>query len=70
MPGSKVAVYTALMDTATDDELTYVVGHEIAHVVARHGSGRMSQQLVLAATGQIVGTIIGVNAPGYENIFY
>lgn len=70
LPGGKVAVYTALMDIATDDELAYVVGHEIAHVVARHGSERMSQQLAIAATGQIVGTIIGVKAPGYENIFY
>lgn len=48
VPGGKIAVYSGLMKIANDDELAYVVGHEIAHVTARHGAERMSQQAVLA----------------------
>lgn len=47
MPGGKVAVYTGLLDVAEDDTgLSVVMAHEVAHVVARHGNERMSQQLV------------------------
>lgn len=47
MPGGKVAVYTGLFKVAeTEAELAVVMGHELAHVVARHGNERMSQQLL------------------------
>jgi predicted Zn-dependent protease len=47
MPGGKVVVYTGLLPVAQNDEgLATVLGHEIAHAVARHGSERMSQQLI------------------------
>lgn len=49
VPGGKIAVYSGLMAIASDDELAYVVGHEIAHVTARHGAERMSQQALLNA---------------------
>jgi predicted Zn-dependent protease len=53
MPGGKVAVYTGLFKVAkTDADLAVVVGHEIAHVVARHGSERVTQQL-LATSGTL-----------------
>jgi len=47
MPGGKVVVYTGLF-TVTQNEtaLAIVLGHEIAHAVAKHGSERMSQGLV------------------------
>ena len=46
LPGGKVAVYTGML-TITRDEagLAAVIGHEVAHVLARHGAERMSQQL-------------------------
>ena len=48
MPGGKVGVYTGMFRAArTDDELAVVMGHEIAHVVARHGSERLSQGLLV-----------------------
>lgn len=55
LPGGKVAVYTGILPiTRDDDGLAAVLGHEIAHAVARHGGERVSQQLVvqtgLAAT--------------------
>jgi len=46
MPGGKMAVYTGLLPiTQDEDSLAVVVGHEVAHAVARHGGERMSQTL-------------------------
>ncbi|MEO0268900.1 MAG: M48 family metallopeptidase [candidate division WOR-3 bacterium] len=53
LPGGKVCVYTGLLKLIeSEDELACVLGHEIAHVVARHGGERMSQ-LLLAELGGI-----------------
>lgn len=47
MPGGKVAVYTGILPyTLTEAGLAVVMGHEIAHAIARHGNERVSQQLV------------------------
>jgi predicted Zn-dependent protease len=44
MPGGKVVVYTGLLPiTRNEAALAVVLGHEIAHAVAQHGSERMSQ---------------------------
>jgi predicted Zn-dependent protease len=52
MPGGKVVVYTGLLPVAQDESgLAVVMGHEIAHAVARHGSERMSQGLVAQGLG-------------------
>ena len=54
LPGGKVVVYSGLLPVTKDETgLAFVVGHEIAHAVARHGNERMSQML-LAQTGSIV----------------
>lgn len=59
MPGGKVGVYTGLLQMAeTDDQLAAVIGHEIAHVAARHGNERMSQALVIAGGGAALGYAI------------
>ena len=55
LPGGKVAVYTGLLPMTRDDAgLAAVLGHEVAHAVARHGGERVSQTLLvqtgLAAT--------------------
>jgi len=51
LPGGKVCVYTGLLKIIeNDDELAVVIGHEIGHIVARHGGERMSQ-LLLAQLG-------------------
>lgn len=56
LPGGKVGVYTGLFRAAeTEDELAVVVGHEIAHVVARHGVSRMSTNLAIALGGVALG---------------
>jgi predicted Zn-dependent protease len=53
MPGGKVVIYEGLMPVARDrNGLAVVMGHEIAHAVAEHGSERMSQGL-LAQFGSV-----------------
>lgn len=48
MPGGKVAFYTGILPVCKDEDgIAVVMGHEIAHAIARHGNERMSQQLVL-----------------------
>jgi predicted Zn-dependent protease len=52
MPGGRVVVYTGLLAVAKSEEgLAVVMGHEIAHAIARHGNERMSQGLVVELGG-------------------
>ena len=47
LPSAKVGVYTGLFKIAKSDaDLAVVIGHEMGHVVAKHGGERMSQQMV------------------------
>jgi metalloendopeptidase OMA1, mitochondrial len=52
LPGGKVGVYSALLKLAkSDDELAIVMGHEIGHVIARHGAERMTEQMIVQGVG-------------------
>lgn len=47
MPGGKVVVYTGILPVTQDEKsLAVVMGHEIAHAIARHGNERMSTGLI------------------------
>ena len=60
MPGGKVVFYTGILPyTQTETGLAVVMGHEIAHAVARHGNERMSQQMGIQALG--TGLAIALN---------
>lgn len=53
MPGGKVVVYTGILPVTQDEaSLAIVMGHEIAHAVAKHGNERMSQGMVVQFGGQ------------------
>lgn len=57
LPGGKVAVYSGILPVTQDEDgLAVVMGHEIAHALARHGSERMSQGLL----AQLGGVALGV----------
>lgn len=59
LPGGKVGVYTGLMELAESDaELATVIGHEIGHVVARHGAERMSEAMVIASVGAVGSAVV------------
>ncbi|WP_414664985.1 M48 family metallopeptidase [Horticoccus sp. 23ND18S-11] len=54
LPGGKVGVYTGLIKLAENDsELAIVMGHEIGHVIARHGAERMSEAMVISGVGAL-----------------
>lgn len=56
MPGGKVAVYSGILPvTQNDAGLATVMGHEIAHAIAKHSAERMSQSIVAQAGGAAVG---------------
>lgn len=70
MPGGKVCVYTGLLDlAASDDELAVVMGHEIAHAIARHGNERMSQQMLLNGVGSILAPEDTTQVSIYQQVF-
>lgn len=49
LPGGKVVFYTGLLDLAeSDDEVAAVMGHEVAHVIARHAGERLSQNILIS----------------------
>jgi predicted Zn-dependent protease len=55
LPGGKIGVHTGLLKVAeTPDQLAAVLGHEVGHVLARHGGERVSEQMV--AQGVVLGT--------------
>lgn len=55
MPGGKIVVYEGLMKlVSSDDELAVVLGHEIAHAVAKHSNERISQQLLAQYGAQLL----------------
>ncbi len=64
MPGGKVAVYTGLLPYSQDENgLAVVMGHEVAHAIAKHGNERMSQGL-LAQFGAIGLSLALSGSPG------
>jgi predicted Zn-dependent protease len=57
LPGGKIAVYTGIFPIAqTEAGLAIIIGHELGHVIARHGAERMSQGLL----AQLGGTALAV----------
>ena len=60
MPGGKIAVYTGLLKiTKNNDALAIVMGHEIAHAVAKHTIERQSQAITLNFGTQIADMFLG-----------
>lgn len=70
MPGGKVVVYTGLLKvTQTEPALAVVMGHEIAHAVARHGNERLSQQLAAQAGGTALSVALANKSPQTQAMF-
>ncbi len=70
MPGGKVVVYSGLMPVTQDEtSLAIVIGHEIAHAVARHGNERMSQGLIVQAGGLALQVALSQKPKETQNIF-
>jgi predicted Zn-dependent protease len=60
MPGGKIAVYTGLLKvTKNTNALSIVMGHEIAHAVAKHSVERMSQAMTINLGTAIADLFLG-----------
>jgi len=67
LPGGKVGVHTGLFQVAENDaQLAAVIGHEVAHAIARHGAERMSQGILAQLGTAAVG--IGTGNAAYAEI--
>jgi predicted Zn-dependent protease len=77
LPGGKIGVYTGMLKVAENqDQLAAVIGHEVAHVLARHSNERVSQKFAVeqglslinaianpqSGTGQTLMGLLGVGA--------
>ena len=60
MPGGKIAVYTGILEaTKNTDGLAAVMGHEIAHAVAKHSVERASRATLVNTGAQLIDIFSG-----------
>tara|TARA_Y100000590_G_scaffold177461_1_gene202644 strand:+ start:667 stop:1491 length:825 start_codon:yes stop_codon:yes gene_type:complete len=60
MPGGKIAVYTGILEvTKNINGLAAVMGHEIAHAVAKHSVERASRGILLNTSAQLIDVLSG-----------
>ena len=70
MPGGKIVVYTGLLPiTQNETALAIVMGHEIAHALAKHGSERMSEGLIQQMGGVALQAALSDKPAQTQSIF-
>ena len=68
LPGGKVGVYTGILPITKDEAgLATVIGHEVAHAVARHGGERITEAMGLQLLGVVVDA--GTRESKYHSAF-
>ena len=68
MPGGKIAVYSGILPIAkNNDGIASIMGHEIAHAVARHSAERASRSILMdAGTYAFERLVLGTSLTGYS----
>ncbi|HLG03673.1 MAG TPA: M48 family metallopeptidase [Bacteroidia bacterium] len=70
MPGGKVVFYTGILPLTQDENgVSVVMGHEIAHAIARHGNERISQQLAIQMGGLALSVALSQKPEQTQQIF-
>lgn len=70
MPGGRVVVYSGIMPVAQDEAgLAVIMGHEVAHAIAHHGSERMSQGLLQQAGGVTLAVLMSNKPQQTQQLF-
>jgi len=72
MPGGKIAVYSGILPIAkNNDGIASIMGHEIAHAVARHSAERASRSILMdAGTYAFERLVLGTSLTGYSRNLY
>ena len=71
LPNGKIVFYEGILKYADKpDYIAVVMGHEMAHAIAKHGNERMSQQAALEIVGSAAGEVIGAKkGEAAQNLF-
>jgi predicted Zn-dependent protease len=72
MPGGKIAFYSGILPIAkNNDGIASIMGHEIAHAVARHSAERASRSILMdAGTYALERFVLGTSMTGYTRDLY
>ena len=72
MPGGKIAFYSGILPIAkNNDGIASIMGHEIAHAVARHSAERASRSILMdAGTYALERLVLGTNMRGLSRDLY
>lgn len=71
MPGGKVAFYTAILEICEDETgVAVVMGHEIAHAIAKHGQERINQGAITNGAMNIGSVALGQDPSLGETLIY
>ncbi len=70
MPGGKVAFYTGILPFSKNESgMAAIMGHEVAHAIAKHGNERMTQALGIQLGAAAGAAALSVNNPQQVNTF-
>lgn len=65
LPSGQIGVHTGIIDVADNDaQLATVIAHEVAHVLARHGAERVSQDMAAQIGTTVASVALTGNDPG------
>ncbi|MDD5476215.1 MAG: M48 family metallopeptidase [Syntrophales bacterium] len=71
MPGGKIAVYAGILPVTKDENgLAVVIGHEIGHAVAGHGSERMSHLLAVQMGGMALAVAMANRPEATQQLWF
>lgn len=64
LPGGKIGVYTGILKiTENQDQLAAIMGHEVAHVIAKHSNERMSSSQAASGIQALASIALGEQDP-------